>query len=256
MPERTSYAPGTPSWVDLGSPDPAASAAFYGEMFGWNAAIDPRPEAGGYGMFTLQDKNVAGIGPQMNPDLPPFWAVYLTVADADETAAKVTANGGTVVVEPMDIFDAGRMGVAQDSVGSFISFWQPREHIGCQLVNEPGTFGWNELATPDVAGAKAFYTNVFGLGLDTEMGGEDAAVFTIDGNMVCGAHTAGPDEFPAWSVWFGVEDCDERAAKAVELGGTILMPPNDMDFGRGSVIADPQGAVFGIAAVKPEMLAE
>ena len=140
MPERTSYAPGTPSWVDLGSPDTAASAAFYGELFGWDAAMDPRPEAGGYGMFMIGDKTVAGLGPQMNPDLPPFWAVYITVADADETAAKVAANGGTVIVPPMDIFDAGRMGVAQDSVGSFISFWQPREHIGCQLVNEPGTF--------------------------------------------------------------------------------------------------------------------
>jgi predicted enzyme related to lactoylglutathione lyase len=256
MPERTSYAPGTPSWVDLGSPDTGASAAFYGEMFGWTAAMDPRPEAGGYGMFTIRDKNVAGIGPQMNPGMPPFWAVYLTVADADETAAKVTANGGTVVVAPMDIFDAGRMCVAQDSVGSFISFWQPREHIGCELVNEAGTFTWNELATSDLGGAQSFYSNVFGLGIDADLAGEGAAIFTVDGKVACGAHTAGPGEFPAWSVWFAVDDCDERAAKAVELGGTILMPPNDMDFGRGSVIADPQGAVFGVAAVRPEMLEE
>ncbi len=256
MPERTSYAPGTPSWVDLGSPDTAASAAFYGEMFGWDAAMDPRPEAGGYGMFMIGDKTVAGLGPQMNPDMPPFWAVYITVANADETAAKVTANGGTVVVPPMDVFDAGRMGVAQDSVGSFISFWEPREHIGCQLVNEAGTFSWSELATTDLAGAQTFYSSVFGLGVNLEMAGEAASIFTVDGNVACGAHTAGPGEFPAWSVWFAVEDCDERAAKAAELGGTILMPPNDMDFGRGAVIADPQGAVFGVAAVRPEMQAD
>lgn len=75
MSERTCYAPGTPSWVDLGSPNTAASAAFYGEIFGWNAAIDPRPDAGGYGMFSLKEQLVAGLGPQMNPDMPPFWAV-------------------------------------------------------------------------------------------------------------------------------------------------------------------------------------
>ena len=67
--------------------------------------------------------------------------------------------------------------------------------------------------------------------------------------MVCGAHKAGDGEFPAWSVWFAVEDCDASTAKAVELGGSVMMPPNDMDFGRGAVVADPQGAVFGLAAV-------
>ena len=53
MSERSSYAPGTPSWVDLGSPDTQASSRFYGALFGWKAEFDPRPDAGGYGMFSL-----------------------------------------------------------------------------------------------------------------------------------------------------------------------------------------------------------
>ena len=247
MAERTSYAPGTPSWVDLGSPDTTASAAFYGEIFGWNAAIDPRPEAGGYGMFSLKDQLVAGLGPQMNPDLPPFWAVYVTVADAAATLALAEQHGGTIVMGPQAIFDAGHMGVIQDPVGSFISVWQPVEHIGSQLVNEPGTFMWNELATTDLAAASTFYMNTFGWGLDGESSSESAAIFMVDGVIVCGAHTAGPGEFPAWSVWFAVEDTDASTAKVVELGGSVMMPPNDMDFGRGAVVADPQGAVFGLA---------
>jgi predicted enzyme related to lactoylglutathione lyase len=80
-------------------------------------------------------------------------------------------------------------------------------------------------------------------------------LFTVDGNMVCGAHAAGEGEPPFWSVWFGAEDCDAATAKAVELGGAVLMPPGDMDFGRGSMVADPAGAAFGLAAVKPEMAA-
>jgi hypothetical protein len=249
MTERTSYAPGTPSWIDLGSPDTAATAAFYGALFGWEVAMDPRPEAGGYGLFTLRGQNVAGVGPQMNADMPPFWAVYVTVADADAALATAAEHGGTVIAGPMDVFDAGRMGVIQDPVGSFISVWQPDQHIGASLVNEPGTFTWNELATTDVAKARTFYTALFGWGVSSGADGNADGAFTVDGEMVCGAHTAGEGEFPAWSVWFAVDDCDASAAQATELGGTVLVPPNDMDFGRGAVIADPQGAVFGIGAM-------
>ncbi len=212
--------------------------------------MDPRPEAGGYGLLTLRGKPVAGLGPQQNADMPPFWTVYVTVADADASAKQAADAGGTVVVPPMEVLDAGRMAVLQDPLGSFISIWQPREHIGSQLVNEPGTFAWNELATSDLGAARAFYTNVFGWGIDPDAGAETADVYTVGGDVVCGAHAAGPGEFPAWSVWFSSEDTDASAAKAVELGGSIMMPPTDMDFGRGAVVADPQGAVFGIGTMK------
>jgi len=246
MSERTSYAPGTPSWVDLGSPDPTAAAAFYGAIFGWEVAVDPSPEAGGYGLCNLRGHPVAGLGPQQNPDLPPFWTVYVTVQDADEAATAAQAAGASVIAGPMEVLDAGRMAVLVDPVGSFISVWQPNQHIGAELVNEPGTFAWNELATTDLAAATAFYTKLFGWGRHEEASSDSSTIFTVDGEMVCGAHTAGDGEFPAWSVWFAVDDCDATAAKVAELGGTIFMPPNDMDFGRGAVVADPDGAVFGI----------
>ena len=200
MSERRTYAPGTPSWVDMGSPDPAASAEFYRSFFGWTVDFDERPEAGGYAVATLRGKSVAGLGRTKTP------------------------------------------------VGSFVSVWQPNAHIGSEIVGEPGTFVWNELATTDVAAASDFYTTVFGWGLD-ETQSDDARAFTVGGEMVCGAHAAGEGEFPAWSIWFAVPDCDASTAKAVELGATVLMPPNDMDFGRGAVVADPQGAVFGMAVV-------
>jgi hypothetical protein len=248
--ERESYVPGTPSWVDLGVADTQAAARFYGELFGWSAAFDPRPEAGGYGMFTLRGRNVAGIGPQAHPG-PPYWAVYVSVADLDETAARVTEKGGKLLAGPMDVFTAGRMAVAQDGAGTAFSLWQPGEHIGAELVNEPGTFSWNELATTDLAGAVDFYGAALGWGTQPGPGGDNAAIFTVGGNIVCGAHVANPGEPPAWVVWFGVDDCDASAAQATTLGGSVLMPPMDMGFGRGAVLADPQGAAFGIAAVKP-----
>src|SRR5215471_16214575 len=111
MSERTSYRAGTPCWVDLGSPDPQAAADFYGAVFGWSAEMDPRPEAGGYGMFSRNGKLVAGLGPQQNPDVPPYWTVYVSVDDADKTAAAITGAGGTSIAGPMDVFDAGRLAV-------------------------------------------------------------------------------------------------------------------------------------------------
>jgi uncharacterized protein len=249
MSQRTSYAPGTPSWVDLGSPDPAAAAAFYGGLFGWDVAMDPRPEAGGYGLFTIGGKNVAGLGPQQNADMPPFWAVYVSVADAAESAEAAARAGGMVVAGPMEVLEAGSMAVLADSAGSFVSVWQPHDHIGAQLVNEPGTFTWCELASADLTEARAFYQQVFGWGLDPDASGETSAIFTVGGEIVCGAHAAGDGEFPAWSVWFSVEDCDAAAAHVTELGGSVIMAPSDMDFGRGAVVADPQGAVFGIGTM-------
>jgi uncharacterized protein len=256
MPERSSYEPGTPCWVDVGVPDIAAAVAFYSGLFGWTVELSDDPETGGYGQFHLRGEPVAGVGPQMNTEMPPYWTVYVSVADADKTLDLMRSAGGTIVVEAMDVIDVGRMGVAQDTNGTFISVWQPKAHIGCRLVNESGTFGWSELATPDLAATREFYAAAFGWGVDEQMSTDQSAIFTADGRVVCGAHVANEGEFPAWSVWFGADDCDASVARAVELGATVVMPPNDMDFGRGAMVADPSGAVFGLGAPKPEVLSD
>ena len=41
MPERTQYAPGTPSWVDLQTSDQAGAKKFYGALFGWDYDEQP-----------------------------------------------------------------------------------------------------------------------------------------------------------------------------------------------------------------------
>ena len=158
--EMDSYPPGVPSWIDVGSPDPQATADFYGALFGWDAPEGP-PETGGYRVAMVGDRAVAGIGQAQNPG-PPFWAMYVAVDDADDTAAKVGAAGGTVVLAPMDVLDVGRMAVFSDPTGAFFSVWQAGTHPGAQLVNEPGTWSWTELLTSDTEASKAFYAAVFG----------------------------------------------------------------------------------------------
>jgi predicted enzyme related to lactoylglutathione lyase len=82
------------------------------------------------------------------------------VDDVDATTDKVAAAGGSVMLPPMDVFDAGRMAVASDPTGAVISFWQAKQHQGFGRVREPGTYSWAELITDSPQRAGEFYAQV------------------------------------------------------------------------------------------------
>src|SRR5690242_773936 len=144
MPERDSYDPGTPSWVDLGTPDIDASLKFYGELFGWEAE-ESQEDTGGYRLFTKNGRPVAGVMPLQSDEQPPAWSTYVAVEDADATIGKAKEAGGDVMVEPMDVMELGRMAFVTDDQGAAIGVWQAKEFPGAGLVNEAGAFCWNEL---------------------------------------------------------------------------------------------------------------
>lgn len=246
MTEMTAYAPGTPSWVDIGVPDIAAAASFYSGLFGWETQ-DMGEEAGHYTMCLLRGKPVAAIGPAMNPG-PPAWMTYITVANVDETAAAITAAGGTVVAPPMDVMTAGRMAVVSDPTGAFFSIWQPGDSIGAEIVNEPGALCWNELDTRDVDAALAFYETVFGLAAQRSPEYNELML----GDAVVGGCMQMPEGVPAevpafWLVYFAVADLDVATATARSLGASEVVTPMDAgDMGRFTVLEDPMGAVFAM----------
>lgn len=245
MTEITQHVAGTPSWVDIGSPDIAASLAFYSGLFGW-VGDDLGEEAGHYTMCLLRGKPVAAIGPAQNPG-PPVWTTYFTVDDTDASAKLIADAGGTIVVEPMDVMEAGRMAVAQDPTGAFFSIWQPRASIGAEIVNEPGALCWNELNTRDVDTALTFYERVFGF---TTSRSPEYNELQLDGRSVAGCMTT-PEQVPAevpnhWLVYFAVDDTDAACARARELGATPMDPIDIPDVGRFAVIIDPLGAAFAV----------
>ena len=252
MPE---YAPGTPSWVELSSPDPDASAAFYGDLMGWKA-IEPGPaeETGRYRMLQQDGQNVAGLMGHMQEGQPTAWATYVSVTDADETADKVKAAGGSVVVEPMDVTDIGRMAFFADPTGAVFGVWQPKTFTGADLVNAPNSLCWNEVLTRDAEADKAFYPAVFAwvAGRPTFEGApESYTVWELDGYPVAGMMQMTdvyfpPEVTPHWSVCFGVADCDATTAKAKELGATVATEPMDMPIGRFAGLIDPQGASLAV----------
>ncbi|MHB8646713.1 MAG: VOC family protein [Thermomicrobiales bacterium] len=253
MVEMTEYVPGTPSWVDVSTPDMEATKAFYRGLFGWEAIT--YPDMGGYTNFTVNGKLVCGAAPTMSPDQQPAWSTYISVADADATAQAVRDNGGHVAYPPMDVMALGRLAVFTDPTGASCSIWQPGQHKGAQIVNEPGSFIWNELDTRDMDAAKTFYTKVFPWTAETNGEGERAYTeWKVDGRSVAGGMVIGeqfpPNVPPNWLTYFAVTDSDATVAKAKELGGTAIMPGMDTDQGRIAIIADPHGAVFATIQTK------
>jgi uncharacterized protein len=257
MSERTSYAPGTPCWVDLGTPDIDAAAAFYGGLFGWSIEEGENAEqTGGYRQAMLRGKPVAGVMPLMQEGQPPAWTTYISVEDADATAGKVREAGGNVLAEPMDVLDLGRMAIFMDPTGAAFGIWQPRKFVGAEVVNEANALVWNELNTRDPGAAKAFYGAVLGWGFEERQFqtgsytsiklGED----TVGGMLDMRGRV--PDEAPPhWLVYFAVEDADAVVDKAKGASGDVPFGPEDMpEVGRIAVLTDPFGAAF--ALIKPD----
>jgi predicted enzyme related to lactoylglutathione lyase len=207
------------------------------------------------------------------------WNTYVWVDSADETAAKVREAGGKVMSEPFDVPEAGRMAVFTDPEGAVFCCWQAGQHKGARVVNESGSLNFNGLHTRDPQGAKAFYRAVFGWGTLTLDGGQE--MWTMPGYgdhlesltpglrermLEMGAQPGFEDvvasllsisgeqpDVPAhWDVTFAVDDADAIAARATELGGSVIMPPTDVPWARMTVIRDPQGATFNATKFVPE----
>ncbi len=257
MTEPQAHEPGTPCWVDHSSSDPEAAAGFYSGLFDWDAEDQMPPEAPGqYFMCRLRGLDVAAMGSQQSEDAPPMWNTYMAVESADDAAERIRDAGGTVLGEPFDIFDAGRMAVALDPAGAAFCLWQAGRQKGADLVNEPGSLCWNEFTTPDPDGAKAFYGNVFGWRtsvMDPEVGyqlwhrageGEPDDESVIGGLMPQGDEQA--DWPPSWGVCFAVEDSDAVARHCEELRGAVAVPPTDTPVGRFALMSDPLGATFAV----------
>jgi uncharacterized protein len=257
---------------------------FYSGLFGWEFEDTmPADSPGRYFVARLRGRDVAAVGSQPE-GMPTAWNMYVCVESADETAAKAKDAGGSVLMEPFDVGDSGRMAVLADPEGAAFCVWEARSFKGAQLVNEHATWNFNELNTRDPGGAQTFYRAVFGWEATTIVTGnggftmwrrpgygdflaerdpelrerqatggapegfEDAVAWLIpmtDGQF--------PEGTPAhWSTTFAVDDADTVAEQAEKLGGKVLAPPFDAPWVRMTVLSDPQGAVFTASKFVPE----
>jgi uncharacterized protein len=264
MSDRDGFEPGVPCWVETWHDDPVPALRFYSGVLGWKAENTLPPDADGtFHMCRLRGRDAAAIGSPIPEGAPPtpVWTTFIKVLDAAEIADKVKDAGGSVIVEPFESLEGGRLVIVADPAGAAFAAWEQAEHRGAQVVNEPGAYSMSALETNDPGGAKAFYGDLFGW--ETEPFGPPDAGFTLwrlpgyvggtpqqpvprDVVATMIANGEGPAR---WSVDFWVADADEAASKATELGGHTLTPPYDVPGVEGmreAVLADPGGAVLTI----------
>jgi uncharacterized protein len=244
---------GTPTWIDLGVPDLERAMGFYGSLFGWEFEVGPA-ETGHSTTCLLHGRRVAAIASNSDPDATGcWWNVYLATGDCDGTARRITDADGTLLQAPMDVMDQGRMALARDPVGAQFGLWEGRAHVGCQVVNEPGSLVRNDLVTSTPGPARVFYAAVFGFTLDRN---DDLPDFDFtflrrpDGHEVGGVMGLPDAPRSAWTTTFEVADTDAVVARATAAGGTAGVP-EDFLYGRMATVTDPFGAEFSVIARPP-----
>ena len=260
MPEKTDHAPGEPCWAELTTPDVEATERFYDALFGWSIpATEQSEQFSGYRQAFQGERPVGGVMPQMQGGPPPAWTTYFAVADADTVAGLVSEAGGTVIAEPMDVGDLGRMAVFTDPTGAAFGVWQAGSFGGSAVVQEHGAPTWSELGTRDVEAARAFYAKVF----DWRFEDREYERGTYTRISAAGEPFGGmvditertPPEIPAhWLVYFAADDAEATVTRAKESGGEIPAGPFEIsEVGTIAVIKDPGGAFFAIIQPDPRM---
>ncbi|MDB5033928.1 MAG: hypothetical protein JWQ98_1169 [Chlorobi bacterium] len=250
------HAPGTFCWWELGTTDQNAAKQFYGELFGWNHVDMPMGPDSVYTMLQREGHNIGALyqlGAQQ-AGAPAHWLPYVSVANADEAIGKVDSLGGTTMQPAFDVMDVGRMGLLQDPDGAVLAVWEPKLHKGASMVGSTGSVIWTELHATDAKKAGDFHAGLFNWGRhDQDFGGATYTSFLNGEKPVGGLFGMPAEGNPAhWLTFFGVDNCGESVAKATELGANVMLPPTSADgVGIFAVLADPQGAMFGI--LEPSM---
>jgi hypothetical protein len=281
---RDGYPAGVPCWVDLIQADLDRTMDFYAGLFGWTFRVrTPEDAPSRYAHAVLDDLVVAGVGgPPVSGNDPSGWTSYVWVDSAEETLAAVEVSGGRVLAQPVDIPHAGRSAVCADPAGAVMGLWQAAENRGVQLVNAPGSWNFSELHTADPGSAEAFYGSVFGWEAELlETGGAQKVwMWRVPGYgdflaardpeirerqqadqapkgfedavaLMDSVTIAGPRDPAHWTVTFAVADADAAAARAVDLGATLVTPLFDTDYTRSGTIRDPQGATLNLSEYRP-----
>lgn len=263
MAAKKPYQPGTFCWGELNTADGPAAKAFYSALFGWESRDEPGAPGMPYTKFLVGDAEVAGLAPlpaEMQADVPNHWRSYIAVASADESAAKVTDLGGTVLGGPFDAHEAGRLALAKDTMGAPFVIWEAKNYTGADRFNEPGCLSWNELFSTDPEESMRFYCELFGWTTkvsDTPAGwpyyewknGERSA-----GGMLKIQSDWGPIP-PHWNHYFTVSSLAATLDKARELEAKVLMT-REIDIGEFATLDDPQGAGFTVIEMSAGKVAD
>jgi predicted enzyme related to lactoylglutathione lyase len=243
-------------WNDLITEDLAAAREFYGGLFGWTFEDAQERDGGEYIVARDGDIYVAGIlsvAPRQDGQKLARWLPYVSVDDVDTAISRSKAGGATVAADAREV-SLGRVAAIVDPEGAVIGLASSRigDPDDTSTRAGPGRVVWSELLSSDPVAASAFYRLL--AGYDIEVIERRGGLYTLLSNN--GVNRAGimprpADEIePVWLTYFGVSDPKSAAARAKELGGTVLVPPSpELREGTMAVVTDPVGAVLVLQKV-------
>jgi uncharacterized protein len=241
-------------FLELVTPDLAASKQFYSGLFGWTF----RDLAAGsiqYAEASLDGRPVAGLFHKALPageQRAPAWLGFFAVADVDATAKIAQEHGAKLLFGPRSFPDRGRQAVFADPQGAVFAVLASSSGDPPDFLAAPGEWIWSSLITRDPDTAAAFYQTLFGYDVFElpASAGAQHLLFASQNYARASANSlpaSRPDTYPYWLNYVRVEDADKMAAKVVALGGRVLVAPRpDRQGGKLAVVADPQGAAFGL----------
>ena len=249
-PQRSAVlTPGRPVWHDLVTADLGAAKRFYAELFGWSFK-DFEVKAGKYALASVGGVPVAGIlQPSKRKVNVSQWVTYFSVPDVDAAVESARQAGAQVAVAPRDLANQGRAALLVDPQGAPVAV--ARLTGGDPAHAPPSLNGWLwvDLWTPDLAAASEFYRALLGLEPDAvDLDGTAYTVLGRDGRAYAGMiPIPQPDIRPNWLPIVRVADPQAIADRAVQLGGRVLLAPQqEVRHGQAAIVADPTGAAIGV----------
>jgi uncharacterized protein len=251
-PPSAEHHPGKMIWADLITPSLAAAESFYAGLFGWTFQ-DMRTADSDYAVALLDGRPIAGVLQKAMPAgerRQPAWLTFLAVRDVDAARGIALRQGAKSVYEPKTYPRRGRQAVVADPDGAVFALVASTSGDPADFLAVPGEWIWSSVFAHDPKRSAAFYKAVFGYEV-FDLPSDDSAehvILSSDDYARAGIHTLPPGHRrPHWLNFIRVVDTSESSAKAVALGGRILVEPFvDRHGGKISVIADPAGAPIGL----------
>jgi uncharacterized protein len=241
-------------FVELVTPDLAVAKRFYGGLFGWTFR-DIKVGTTTYAEALLDDQPVGGLFQKNVPageHRQPSWLAYFAVQDVDAATQTAVQHGAKLLFAPHSFPDRGREAVLADPEGGVFALLASSSGDPPDLLADPGEWIWNSLITTDPDTAAKFYQTLFGYEVFEVPAEQGAGHFILASGGYARASVnprppSRPNMRPHWLSYIRVEDATATAAKAVALGGRVLVEPRpSRGGGKIALLADPLGAPFGL----------
>lgn len=252
-PPSTEHHPGKVIWADLVTPNLAAAETFYGGLFGWTFN-DIHTADSDYAVALLGGRPIAGVLQKAisagSDQRQPTWLTFIAVPDVDAARRVALSQGAKSVYEPRTYPKRGRQAVLSDPQGAVFAMLASSSGDPPDYLAMPGDWIWSSLFVRDPNQDAGFYKAVFGYDV-FDLPSDDGAqhvILSSDDYARAGINTLpSGHRLPHWLNFIRVGDAGESSAKAVALGGRVLVEPFvDRHGGKIAVIADPMGAPIGL----------